>query len=46
MMAIAINMPALIIGGGTANAAATDSGVRSSVIGTAIGATVCIIWRS
>lgn len=27
------------IGGGTANAAATDSGVRSAVIGTAIGAT-------
>ena len=26
------------IGGGTANAAATDSGVRSAVIGTAIGA--------
>lgn len=27
------------IGGGTANAAATDSGIRSAVIGTAIGAT-------
>lgn len=27
------------VGGGTANAAATDSGVRSAVIGTAIGAT-------
>lgn len=32
------------IGGGTANAAATDSGVRSAVIGTAIGATAGILF--
>jgi len=32
------------IGGGTANAAATDSGVRSAVIGTAIGATAGVLF--
>ena len=32
------------IGGGTANAAATDSGVRSAVIGTAIGATAGLLF--
>ena len=32
------------IGGGTANAAATDSGVRSAVIGTVIGATAGVLF--
>ncbi|CAH1906126.1 conserved hypothetical protein [Candidatus Nitrotoga sp. HW29] len=32
------------IGGGTANAAAADSGVRSAVIGTVIGATAGVLF--